>query len=459
MPCGHCFHQDCFREWEASRGRNVVTCPMCNGETNLFTNLFLNLDSQDDGDSLSSTSSCATEERTAQESGRRTEESVPHEIDPPDVIEIDDNSVVELLSNLPSLPRQPRGQRPQVPKHARDEPALDEDTCRLRRKAKRVKMRNKFLEAKSNEIVERERKLLEDFSKTRQRLEVIEQESERREDEAKSLQRELEHSKLMLVRLRRERDAAQEQVNSVCERLHFMCEKVTKAEEDLNSIHQSYQEQLKKAGARAMKEVQELLDRHPKLVQENHNLKEVMVNKDQSIQALKKKVNSLEEILYGRVDEDVREHLSRGKKNASQVAKRYQEAQEEERLRREQEKLQQERRKESQSETVGRLSGKNSAHAARIASAALHIASKPKRPMDVLDSVPHVRTSAKATQKRKGNSSDTSENGGSFLLGMSLNVSSAKKRMIEPFPRKGSATQIVKRGGKNTDIRQHFQTG
>lgn len=451
MPCGHCFHQDCFREWEASRGRNLVTkCPMCNGETNLFTNLFLNFEPQDDGDSLSSASSFVLEERTAQESERRTEENGSHGIDLPDVIEIDGNSVVEVLSNLPSLPRQQGGQRPRVPKHARDELALEEDASRLRRKAKRLKKNNKFLAAKSSEIVERERKLLEDFSKIRQRLEVIEQESEQRENEAKSLQRELEHSKLMIVRLRRERDTAEEQLSS-------MCEKVTKAEEDLKSIHKSYQEQLKKADARAMREVQVLLDQHPKLVQENHTLKEVMVSKDQSIQALKKKVDSLEEILYGRVDEDVREHLRRGKKFSSQVAKRYQEAQEEERLRREQKRLQQERRKESQSETVGRLSRVNSAHAARIASAALHIALKPKRAMDVLDSVSRRSMSAKATEGRQGNSSDTSENG-ALLGGTSLNVSSAKKRRIEPLPTKRPATQIVKQVGKNADIRQHFRT-
>ena len=53
--CGHCFHQEFFQEWEASRGRNHVTkCPMCsNGET-AFTCLFLNFEPQDDGDSLSS---------------------------------------------------------------------------------------------------------------------------------------------------------------------------------------------------------------------------------------------------------------------------------------------------------------------------------------------------------------------------------------------------------------------
>jgi hypothetical protein len=432
---------------------------MCNSETTIFTNLFLDLeakDDDDDDDSLSSASSIEdsggdAEETTLQdpEYGAKESDTQASRDDPPDVIEIDDNSVVEILSNTntPSPPQRTQAQRPRAPKSVRD----NEDTSRMRHKAKRLKKQNKYLEVKSKEIMERERKLLEDFSKTRERLEVMEQERQDKEDAAKSVQRELEHSKLMLKRLERERDTTEKQLSSIRKTaLEF--------EEDLAKMHHSYQYRLKNADARAMKEVRELLDQHPKLVQENHTLKEVMAKKDLYIQALKRKVESLERSVHGRVDQEVREHQSRGNKIAKQVAKDYQEAREHEERRRQQEKLQQARRKESQSETVARVAGKNSAHASRVASAALHIASKPKRAMDVLDSASRKSTSVKPTLQSRVSSS--SESDGSVLWGVSLNVSSAKKkRRIEPPPpTKRPAPQMAKRGGTNADIRKHFRT-
>jgi DNA repair exonuclease SbcCD ATPase subunit len=322
----------------------------------------------------------------------------------------------------------------------------------MRRKAKCLKKQNKHLEAKAKEIAERERKLLEDFSKTRERLEVMEQERENEEEAAKSAQRELEHCNLMLARFRRERDTAQEQLSSLQKRAR-------EVEEDLTNVHQSYQDKLKKADARAMKEVKELLDQHPKLVQENHTLKEFMAKKNQYIQALKKKVESLERSAHGRrVDQKIRQHERSGKHSVEEIARGYQEAREQEQWGRQLENLQRVRRKESKSETVARVAGKNSAHASRVASATLHITSKPKRAMDVLDSASRKNTSAKPTKQRRESSSSQSD--GSVLYGVSLNVKSTKKkqRLNPPPPTERSAPNIVKRGGKNADIRKHFRT-
>ena len=208
VPCGHCFHHHCFGQWEASResrGRSTP-CPTCNGKTIMFTKLFLDLepdDDNDDDDSLSCSSSVETRcpevtdesDSVAQEplesQGSDQEEQNEAEQDQV-VIEIDDNSVIELVSNPPSpLP-------PSTPKR----PANDKDPTQIRRKAKRLKRENKRLMAQRKDLVERERKLLEEFSETRERLGEIQDELEERIEAEKSDQLELQSSRLDLVRVR-----------------------------------------------------------------------------------------------------------------------------------------------------------------------------------------------------------------------------------------------------------------
>ncbi|CAJ1942134.1 unnamed protein product [Cylindrotheca closterium] len=58
VPCGHCFHADCFEMWKATKGRSCK-CPNCNVQSKKFVTLFLSvgaeMNANDDDLSLSST--------------------------------------------------------------------------------------------------------------------------------------------------------------------------------------------------------------------------------------------------------------------------------------------------------------------------------------------------------------------------------------------------------------------
>lgn len=59
VPCGHCFHAECFEMWKAAK-RGACKCPNCNVTSKIFLTLFLtvgaeNASNEDDDLSLSST--------------------------------------------------------------------------------------------------------------------------------------------------------------------------------------------------------------------------------------------------------------------------------------------------------------------------------------------------------------------------------------------------------------------
>ena len=283
-----------------------MTCPMCNGKTTSFTNLFLDLQQVEDDDDISLSSASSDEETVtndklkdgnepkescdsddqapdnAQERVERQNEGESDDTDHPDVVEIadDDNSVVEILSDA-SPPRK----RKRSPRQ-RESDDRDETNSRIRRKAKRLKKQNKFLESQREEFVERERKLLDDFSKTRERLEDLQQEHEAQQDGAKAAQLELVGLKVQVARLTRERDRAEQD-------RHEMVVRKSKAENDLDELKNRYREDVRNATSQALQEVKLITERQPILVQENHELKELVVKKNHEIQNLRKQLKSL----------------------------------------------------------------------------------------------------------------------------------------------------------------------
>ena len=475
VPCGHCFHQQCFRQWEASSARGSgsrqATCPMCNTKAKVFANLFLDLkaneeEDDDDDDSLSSDSSVETEDKVnsdaldgdaSQESNNddapqereEREESQNEETDRPDVIEIDidDHSVVEILSNPPSSPRPPP-KRSTRRKETRDRHG---DPSRIRRKAKRLKKKNKLLDSQRKEFVERERKLLEDFSKTRERLEEIERQQEAQEEEVKAAQRELEGYRVRVARLARERDTAFQQLSA-------MHERASKAEANFNEIKQRCRRDVENAQAAAMQEVKSMVEQQPILVQENHNLKELMFKKEQQIKILDQKIESLKACVQDKVDKEVREFRISGKKQAKSIAKAYQAAQDE-RLREEEES----RARKAPAAAASRPARTYSSQATRMSVAGLKVASRQSSVMDILGSAPsrnHDNVSTSQERRRlKVERQESMESVGSAVHGgMSLNVSSsAKRRKIDPLPLgKGFMSREKKVTRKDTNMLDFF---
>jgi len=450
---------------------------MCNTKTLNFINLFLDLqpeEDDDDDDSLSSIEtleykhaarddealadtdaldeSAGSDEQASQEEESpvvRENEEDADETDLPDVIEIDDTSVVEILSNSSRSP--PRRKRSASPK----EPSgKDGDYSRIRRKAKRLKKQNKFLEAQHQEFVERERKLLDDFSKTRERLEDLEQTQEAQQEGANAIQRELEDYRLRLARLTREKNAAEGE-------LRAMRERTSKAEADLNEIKVRCREDVRNATSQAMREVKVMADRQPILIQENHDLKELIDKKDYQIKGLKRSINALRASVQEQAGNEVVQPSKHGKKRAKDVVKALQEAKEEKERQEEQIRA---RKQARLAPAASRPSKNYSAQATRFSVAALKVASKKNSAMDILDSVARRKddkssASSKTSHAklhpypyRQRRESVDSDDEGAVLGGMSLNVSSAKRRKIEPRPvGKAGTTKVKKPARKGTN--------
>ena len=258
------------------------------------------------------------------------------------------------------------------------------------------------------------------------------------------------------VTKRRERDQAIADLRSERER----------ADATVSSLHdlkRSHEFELKKAQAKAMREFQELLEQHPMLVQQNQEQQEVIENQKHELASLKRALQG--RVAEKEVDREVKE--VRGTKKAAKVARAFQaglqEAQEE--------KVRQEKQSREQGDSRSdRVSKNYSAHAARVSRFAVKAASKPKSAMEILDTASRRKSGKSSATYDKGHSRPAAaeESHGSenpVLAGMSLNVSSAKKRR-----RVETSKQSVRHNGRvptmptlntasrNADIRTLFRT-
>lgn len=481
VPCGHCFHQTCFAQWEeASSRRQTVSCPMCNGRTSTFCKLFLDLKEREDSDddfSLSSIETNDTEDHKKQASNKGEDsadgaqssgtEQVAQgiqeeqennqdsnaESNPPDVIEIDDNSVVEILSNA-SPARGPK-KREKTPSSQTSSDKDGNNASRIRRKAKRLRKQIKFLESQRAEFVERERKLLEEFGKSRERLEQLEDEHEAQQDTFKSAQRELEGLRVNVARLAREKQTAEAQRDA----LRGQAER---AEADFEEMKSRCRQDVQNAQSKAMQEVKAMTERQPILIQENHDLKELMVKKDQQLRAMKQKLESLQDCVQERADKEMVKQRVSAKKQQKYAARALQEMQQEQ-ARQDEERIH--AQKQAQKAKASRPSKTYSAQASRVSVAGLKVVAKKKSVMDVLGgSVPRRKDGKRGTTKVSKDTSRTEDERASMhdddeavLGGMSLHVSGTKKRKIEPLPAGRAGTiKANKPVRKDTNMFDYF---
>lgn len=404
---------------------------MCATKKISFVNLFINLqeqesddDNDDDDDSLSSASSSGQdnatpnprEERVASQNETNSNNESNNV---PEVIEIDMNdgiSVVEITSPAP-----PRSNK----KKKKSDNSSRDNASRIRKKAKRLKKQNKFLESQQKDFVERERKLLEDFGNTRERLEKLEQEQEARADKEKSMQRDLEGYRVQNARLARERDTATRELE--CMRL-----KASKAVADLEEVMRNCRHDVENAHAKAMREVQLITEQQPKLIQKNFELNECLVKKNQEVKRLIEERDSLRDCVRKRANQQVVSQRVNGKKEAKYVAKAYQRAKEEQER---EEAEEAHARKQARAATPASRPLKHySTQATRISVGGLKVKAKKVNVMDVLG----LSRETKAKQ-----SGLTGRDEKVILGGMSINVSSNKRRKVEPFPTRQAGTHEV----------------
>jgi len=162
-----------------------------------------------------------------------------------------------------------------------------------------------------------------------------------------------------------------------------------------------------------------------------------MVKMEQQLKTLKQREGRLKAIVQEKAEKELVHQRRSGKKEAKAVARAFQDAQEERRRREEETRARKQAETRARKQALGAKPASRplktySAQAARVSTAGLKVgASKRKSAMDILGPAPTkvAKISSSNAQRRRESSDEDAA-----LGRMSLNVSSAKRRKIEPLP-------------------------
>jgi hypothetical protein len=286
VPCGHCFHVECFAGWKHSkRGqsqRESLKCPMCNNQTTSFCRIYLDLgavDDPDDGCSLSSVESATM--------GDEEDEEEKEKEDSADSDEIDDND------EAPS--EQENGTVDVICIDDDDDNDDEQDTSagssgdkgksdgsshnKYRKMAKKLKARVKMLESERQRLGESQRTLSDQYGKLKLEIQEAASNVILIRTGISTLERQVETLRLDITRIRRERDAATSE-------LFAAKSKAQTLETQMVEFKKQYALDVQRAHANSMAEVQTMLNQHPKLTEANRRLKEELLRKEERIQRL-----------------------------------------------------------------------------------------------------------------------------------------------------------------------------
>jgi hypothetical protein len=284
VPCGHCFHVECFAGWKHSkRGqsqRESLKCPMCNNQTTSFCRIYLDLgavEDPDDGCSLSSVESAdmgeeEDEEVKEKEDSAESEEKddndeAPPENDTVDVICIDDDDDDD---------EQDTSAGSSGGKGKSDGSSNDN---KYRKMAKKLKSRVKMLESERQRLGESQKTLSDQYGKLKEQIEDAASNVIEIRTSMATLERQVESLRLEITRIRRERDAATSE-------LFQAKSKALKLEAQMVEFKKQYAVAIERAHANSMAEVQTILNQHPKLTESNRRLKEELLRKEERIRRL-----------------------------------------------------------------------------------------------------------------------------------------------------------------------------
>jgi uncharacterized protein YoxC len=271
VPCGHCFHVECFAGWKHSkRGQSNLKCPMCNHPTTAFCRIYLDLgavdDDQDDGCSLSSVESAVMgdeEDEEEKEDSAESEETDEHDVAPPENDTVD-NDVICVDDDVSSS----------------DKVKSDESSHnKYRKMAKKLKAKVKMLESERKRLAETAKTFLQQHGKLKMEIQETASQVEDIRTSMGPIQRKVEHLSLDITRVRRERDEATRE-------LHAAKTKVQNLETKMAEMSKQYNRDVERAHANSMTEVQTILNQHPKLTESNRRLKEELQRKEERIQRL-----------------------------------------------------------------------------------------------------------------------------------------------------------------------------
>jgi hypothetical protein len=284
VPCGHCFHVECFAGWKHSkRGQNQresLKCPMCNNQTTAFCRIYLDLgavEDPDDGCSLSSVESAGMgdeEEEEEKEDSAESEEKddndeAPPENDTVDVICIDDDDDDDDNEQDTSAgSSSDKGKSDGSSSHNK-----------YRKMAKKLKSRVKMLESERQRLRETSKSLSEQLGGLNLKIQDMTGDVIIIRTGMATVQRQVESLSVEITRIRRERDQAASD-------LFQAKSKALKLETQMVELKKQYTLDVQRAHTNSMAEVQTILKANPKLMEENRRLREELLRKDERIQRL-----------------------------------------------------------------------------------------------------------------------------------------------------------------------------
>lgn len=370
VPCGHCFHVECFAGWKRSRrGQSSIKCPMCNNHTTEFCRIFLDLgaiDDDDDGCSLSSVESDREDEESDTED---QEEEDSAESDTVDVISIDDDDddVHVAKSKKKTAP---------VINIISDKDKTESEQ-KYRKMAKKLKIRVKMLESERQRLAQTQKCVLEQFEKLKREVQATEGSVETIRIAMGTLERQVESLRLDITRIRRERDEAKFELKAAKS-------KAQNAETSMAELKKQYSRDIERAHANSMTEVQTILNQHPKLTEANRRLREELLRKEDRIFQLESRLRPLHGMVEQRPDRPREQVTVKTVNSTSQAAKK-------KLLRDIQDQCDAEQQQRTHHpehlDVKRRMKGKVSANAARMSRASEKPAYRSSTAVDALDAI------------------------------------------------------------------------
>lgn len=358
VPCGHCFHTECFDKWTASRmgslaGRSIK-CPMCNNPTTDFcSKIFVDLKAFEekinyDDLSLSSNEEFCEVDNIEHEDNRYVSDACHNDSD-----QLQSDKPIEIdLTTTEAVERETKC----VVKSQRDD-------GKYKKMAKQLKRKVTMFESNRKKQAEEQQKLLKRYELERIEREKLFKYVEGLETEKQSYETKMQGVNLELIQVTRLKEKALVDLRTARE-------KASKAESMLDDVQRRCTKEIERAHTKNMAEFRSILEQQPKLTHENQLLREA--------NSRLSKIIRKEEC----GNDTERKTDKKAKNNSRKVAKMLRNVSEE----LQQQKSTEKSRSKNDDSVKFRMKSKGSAHAARISRAA-GLENRPVRGIDLLDAI------------------------------------------------------------------------
>ncbi|CAB9522459.1 expressed unknown protein [Seminavis robusta] len=268
VPCGHCLHASCFRQWQQSsynQGRNHCNCPICNAPAKTFVTLFLEEPSDNNKDTTSNMHTTRTPKRSNHTSNVMSGTGIPSRNGTATVATGNSNAMDPTTSNNTTTTNGGGGEEELQELLAHQE--------RIKNKLKRYKRRNRTLQQElQSERQEMEDMLLSTIQNFYKIMDKHDEERHRWTSSTLELRHELDAT---LATLQQERLAhmlqkklMEQDLDLLRRDCHVAQQRVTAATEGLA--------QLKVHNRQRQSTVHQLLQEKARLVEDNRKLKQVV---------------------------------------------------------------------------------------------------------------------------------------------------------------------------------------